>query len=239
MSLPELPENMLGGMLGFCVGTHPLRNRSRSDNSRLVRILSRPCRRLNNRSDRLRRTVYEWLHEREATEALAQLGLAPTEPLPDGSSRVVYGQNVVNVVPGVFDEGDGLYNFDDYKENTCWICQSPGDQWDHWLSCHHAFCANCSNEMLRRSMPCPFCRVRSGLVERRKALPTELSNVADEVGENDTLLEAGLASGAKRDGAPVVRIGKSVSPHSLRAPLPQHIPSAASGSATAGDDLDP
>eukprot|EP00929_Paragymnodinium_shiwhaense_P072148 TRINITY_DN36621_c0_g1_i2.p1 TRINITY_DN36621_c0_g1~~TRINITY_DN36621_c0_g1_i2.p1 ORF type:complete len:608 (-),score=117.72 TRINITY_DN36621_c0_g1_i2:317-2140(-) len=228
-AFPAVPENMLGGFLGFCVGTHPLRNRQ-SANSAIVRALSRPCWRLSNRSDRWRRSVYEWLHEREAAEALAQLGLSPLEPLPDGASRTLYGETVVNILPGSFAEGDGLFNHEDYQENNCWICQSPGEQWDHWLSCHHAFCSKCSGEMLRRSMPCPFCRVRSNIIDRRDAAPSDASKVAEEVGENDTLLEAGLA---RRDSA-VVRTGKSASsPAGMRAPAPQQLPPS---SAIQGDE---
>lgn len=170
---PRLPENMLGGILGFVLGTHPLRNVAHPQHhSWARRLLSRPCYSLTNRSDRWRRHVYEWLHERDAFDAVASTGNTVAEVEVDANSaRMKIGDVVIEQEAGHFTEDDELFNMADYTGNECWICQASGDQWDLWVSCRHAFCQKCSVEMLRRRMPCPFCRVRSAIVLRRKAVP--------------------------------------------------------------------
>lgn len=62
-------------------------------------------------------------------------------------------------------------SYEDYAENSCWICREQREEWDLWLSCHHIFCSSCSSQMLIRRMPCPLCRVASSTVLRGLALP--------------------------------------------------------------------
>jgi len=57
-------------------------------------------------------------------------------------------------------------SFEDYTNNTCWICYGSNRQWDLWLSCRHLFCADCSAKMLVLLMPCPLCRIFSSVVHR-------------------------------------------------------------------------
>lgn len=178
---PRVPENMLGGLLGCAVGTHPLRN-SFDPESRTVRMLASPCWSLANRSEQWRRVVYRWLHEREASEVAAQAGITIAEAHSEGSAnRIVYGDVVVECEAGFFTTFDRIFNFDDYEANRCWICQEPAESWDLWVSCRHGFCETCSGEMLRRRMPCPLCRVRSTRVRRRKAALLELAEEREQL----------------------------------------------------------
>eukprot|EP00927_Polykrikos_kofoidii_P070974 TRINITY_DN67326_c0_g1_i1.p1 TRINITY_DN67326_c0_g1~~TRINITY_DN67326_c0_g1_i1.p1 ORF type:complete len:646 (-),score=61.41 TRINITY_DN67326_c0_g1_i1:144-2027(-) len=191
-AFPTMPQNMLGGLVGFILGTHALRNRY-DPNSRLVRALAMPCRSFTNRGDRWRGLVYEWLHERDASEAVALSGTTVAEMQRDsssggGSPRMIFGSVVVDRQSGEFTSSDHIFNYDDYEANLCWICQTPADRWDLWTVCRHAFCERCSSEMLRRRMPCPLCRVRSNRVQRREAKALEMES-----------LEASLESGNFQD----------------------------------------
>lgn len=206
------------------LGTHPLRNRYDAS-SRLVRSLARPCWSISNRGDRWRRVVYEWLHERDAFEAVAQTGMAVTEARAEvGSARVLYGNVAVKREKGFFSARDGIFNFEDYEKNECWICQNPAEHWDIWLACRHTFCERCSSEMLRRQMPCPLCRVRSGHVLRRSARTTELQQlgVAQDV-EHEGLIETDLPGGIGRYGTYGARgMPRARSPGLV--PQPQQLP---------------
>lgn len=68
-------------------------------------------------------------------------------------------------------------SFEDYTNNTCWICTEGNDNWDMWLSCGHLFCQECSTQMLTRRMPCPLCRVSSSTVLRGRAHPQETQGI--------------------------------------------------------------
>lgn len=215
-TLPRLPENMLGGILGFLLGTHPLRNQYDSD-SQVVRILARPCWTLSNRSERWRRYIYEWLHEREAHEAVSLQGGAVAEIRREGgSNRSTIGGVVIEHELGTFSSADSIFNFEDYESKTCWICQNPADRWDLWISCRHVFCERCSSEMLKRSMPCPLCRVRSGRILRRAALEQELADVADAV-EGSGLMES-------KDSPRQPRVRGRPESGLAQAPIPQTLP---------------
>ena len=75
----------------------------------------------------------------------------------------------------------------EYSSNECWICCSSSANWDMWVSCRHAFCSSCSEEMMRRVMPCPLCRTISTVVVRKSAAPgqtsSEVANVPAATGE--------------------------------------------------------
>lgn len=170
---PKMPENMLGGIIGWLVGTHPLRNNYDPD-SAVVLALSRPCWAMSNRNERWRREVYQWLHEQDAVEAASRTGQTVAEPDGSGLStgQIRYGGVVVECEVGAFSPAQRIFNFEDYERNCCWICQDASSEWDMWNSCRHVFCKKCSGEMMRRRMPCPLCRVRSDQVLRRGAFGT-------------------------------------------------------------------
>lgn len=168
--LPLDTRKYVGGLVGLIVGTHPVMN-SYDPESRIVHMLTNPCWSLAHRGPRWRQAVYQWLHEIDAPTAVERVGLTVAEGQQDSNSnRIVYGGVVVECETGTHTQADNIFNFDDYNANLCWICQDSANNWDLWFSCHHAFCEKCSNEMLRRRMPCPLCRVRSSRVIRRKAI---------------------------------------------------------------------
>lgn len=210
---PSLPDNMLGGALGVLLGTHPLRNRH-DPHSPLVRLLSRPCWSISNRSDRWRRVVFEWLHERDAADAVGAGGVEVLEARDEGGA-LKYGGVAVVREEGCFTTSDRIFNFDDYGNNECWICQQSAAHWDLWGSCSHAFCERCSGEMLRRQMPCPLCRVHSTLVVRRRARADPRRH------------RSASADGADGPEGQVLLSAAEVSqaaPHLSLAPLPQQMP---------------
>lgn len=191
---PRLPENMLGGIIGWGLGTHPLRNNYDS-NSGVVRALSHPCWSVSNRSEAWRGVVYQWLHERDAFEAVSHSGQTVAEQQGNGRS-FMYGRVVVEREKGCFTVSDAIYNFEDYARNCCWICQEPAEEWDMWSSCRHAFCKKCSSEMLRRRMPCAMCRVHSARVVRRSA---EIAGVLSAVCEEEEATKLLPAPQMRRD----------------------------------------
>jgi hypothetical protein len=99
--------------------------------------------------------------------------ILPREEIPPADKNIVdkIGDVWVSFKSGTFKADEGIFNFEDYRENVCWICQEgPGRQyWDKWTFCHHVFCEKCSTEMMKRRMPCPLCRVRSTKVVRKNA----------------------------------------------------------------------
>jgi len=62
-------------------------------------------------------------------------------------------------------------SYEDYENGDCWICCDSKAQptWDLWLQCGHLFCTRCSEEMLKRKLPCPLCRQVSYNVKRGPA----------------------------------------------------------------------
>lgn len=216
---PRMPENMLGGLLGLALGTHPRRHRHHSvSQSRVGRLLARPCWSLSNRSERWRRHVNEWLHERDAFEAVSQTGDSVAEPqIVANSENLTYGSVAVVREAGHFSQSDGIFNMEDYEKNECWICQNQSENWDLWMSCRHAFCEGCSGEMLRRRMPCPLCRVKSATVLRRKALNIQLSALEQRTEqESEGLLESPAPCvGPQQRNPPRARSPTLVAPQQL------------------------
>lgn len=180
--MPRIPENMLGGVVGWVVGTHALKH-DYNPESPLVQALTCPCWSWANRSERWRQVVYLWLHERDALEAVQEVGQSVAEASSSGLSRVYYGDILLEIEDGSFEECDRILNMDDYFRNRCWICQDAAPQWDLWVSCRHLFCERCSGEMLRRRMPCPFCRIRSSRIMRRPCVGTDSLELVDHESE--------------------------------------------------------
>jgi hypothetical protein len=88
----------------------------------------------------------------------------------------VAGFHIVDGTSMTFVERDGVFNWEQYCNNECWICCSSDDHWDLWTSCRHAFCARCSEQMQQHRMPCPLCRTVSTVVVRRAALIATVAN---------------------------------------------------------------
>lgn len=178
---PGLPENAWGGFFGYYVfGTHHRTPQDRlyTGGSPVIEFFRMGWRRQRDlHGDEAWRTrVWEFLLEEERHNLG---GSTRAGRSPHAEEQRLLGRDVIGVGPAraklvhrPFDlEGDGCFpsSFDDYMQNKCWICQEGKDQWDLWLSCRHLFCKDCSTEMLRRRMPCPLCRVASGVVLRGEA----------------------------------------------------------------------
>ena len=145
LTMPAVPENMLGGCLGRCLGTHAT---SRTwmwrelAQSHWYRLLSFQWCRWNAHADLgWRHHVWNFVHH---------------APLPTGERA----ENMVIFQDIPFDEdrqecAPNTYN--DYVMGNCWICCSSQSFFDLY-SCGHIFCCRCSNIMLQRRMTCPLCR---------------------------------------------------------------------------------
>ena len=180
---PVLPENAWGGILGyFCLGTHqrtPI-ERMYTGGNRLVDFLGMRWRRsadLHSDED-WRSRVFDFLagdpspevQPRSDPQAHLLEHLDGKQVLHVGLARAVLIHRPLERVRDKCVPS----SFEDYLQNTCWICQEESDEWDMWLSCHHMFCSRCSSQMLIRRMPCPLCRVASTTVLRGAcALPRQ------------------------------------------------------------------
>lgn len=187
---PMMPENVWGGLAGYYIfGTHALSPASRTylGDSAFIEFLNMRWLRGRqdlHRDDGWRSRVYNFLWvESDAGETSRQAfasrahnrftqadftDRATANMLTLGRAKCYlqkepFSLQIDRCVPS---------SFDDYQKNVCWICQdrSEMDSWDLWLSCRHLFCSRCSEEMLRRRMPCPLCRVASSTVKRAPTL---------------------------------------------------------------------
>lgn len=210
---PHIPENMLGGVVGWYLGTHPRRN-NYDPRSPIVRLFASPCWSLANRSEGWRLNVYQWLHERDAFEITAQAGMTVAEPRREADS-LTFGDVCVEPSEGMFTVDDRIFNFEDYHSNRCWICQDSSPSWDLWVSCRHSFCQRCSSEMLRRRMPCPLCRVRSTRIDRRR------NDVLEEMEEGSHLLTE--RTSVQQESQPVRRDNSNRPGSGLTAVTPQQM----------------
>lgn len=195
---PLMPENAWGGLAGYYLfGTHALCPASRTylGDSALIEFLNMRWLRGRqdlHRDDGWRSRVYNFLWvESDAGETSRQAYAsrahhrftqadfterATANILMIGRAKCYLQKEPFNLrsdrcVPS---------SFDDYQKNVCWICQdrSERDSWDLWLSCRHLFCSRCSEEMLRRRMPCPLCRVASSTVKRAPILQSANAIIA-------------------------------------------------------------
>jgi len=135
-----------------------------------------------------RQRVYDYIFLEDGEDQSAestQNRPPPRQQMSSGVSTTPLRQSFLPVrLPGVqvinkdnkddrfFDESDRCQQstFKDYERGTCWLClNDDAEKWDMWVQCGHLFCQNCSEEMLKRRMPCPLCRKRSFRVVRRRA----------------------------------------------------------------------
>ncbi|CAE7481668.1 TBC2 [Symbiodinium microadriaticum] len=188
---PALPENAWGGLVGyFIMGTHqhtPV-ERMYSGGNRFIEFMRMGWRRHSDlhHDEDWRARVYDFLAgPGEQTPAAPATLEVPNRP-QDEQARLLNefledGKQVLRiglaraVIPGrhfdKFHDRCVQSSYEDYAENSCWICREQREEWDLWLSCHHIFCSSCSSQMLIRRMPCPLCRVASSTVLRGLALP--------------------------------------------------------------------
>jgi len=175
---PAFPENAWGGLCGYIMGTHmntAPENVYQGGNC-IVEFLRMGWRRRGDLhgEEAWRQQVREFLRPdvpdmiSEATPELVGEDVPlRTQDVSIGRARaILINRQFDKVVDQCIDS-----SFEDYEQNSCWICFGQNPQWDLWLSCHHIFCAECSTKMLQRGMPCPLCRVFSSVVLRGEVCP--------------------------------------------------------------------
>jgi len=189
---PAMPENLWGGIVGWMMGTRTSTSTERlyQGGSSLVDFMSMSWRRTADLHDdsSWRRQVHNYLvgegdyagqQPARATGGYDRLA-ASTDLADEGWTTASGLRRPVKVLgrarlvlvdrPFTMDEDNCIESsFEDYAKNECWICTGSNPEWDMWMSCHHLFCKGCSTEMLRRSMPCPLCRIASTTVLRGTA----------------------------------------------------------------------
>lgn len=177
--LPLAPENAWGGIVGMLMGTHPLRN-SYTGGSRLAEALRMGWRRPTDLSALSPQGSQGW--SAEAWRSFVQSAMADMSRA-SGASDTLFDDlangvsaswqrptlNVVDESRQSFTPEDGIYNWDAYASNECWICYGNCNTWDLWVSCRHVYCSTCSERMMYRLMPCPLCRTFSTSFIRRRA----------------------------------------------------------------------
>eukprot|EP00439_Symbiodinium_sp_Y106_P078129 s3_g16.t4 len=191
---PALPENAWGGLAGyFFMGTHqhtPV-ERMYSGGNRFIEFMRMGWRRHSDlhHDEDWRARVYDFLAGPAESRAppTTEVSLPLRDPNPqdeqarllnefleDGKQVLQIGLARAVILGRHFDKLHDRCvqsSFEDYAENSCWICREHRGEWDLWLSCHHLFCSSCSSQMLIRRMPCPLCRVASSTVLRGLAPP--------------------------------------------------------------------
>jgi len=220
--LPALPENAWGGLCGFLMGTHHLVDPERlyQGGSPMVEFMRMGWRRstdLHN-NDTWRDQVFEFITGQQmehadhtadlSSEASSSRASSPSQrTLSVGGARILYVDR-----PFALNGDDNCVpsSYEDYLDNSCWICTQGCDEWDLWLSCRHLFCRSCSTEMLRRRMPCPLCRVASSTVLRGHPLPPKSDRESPNMqqpgratkllchGQKQRLAVGGVAAGVAR-----------------------------------------
>lgn len=186
---PVAPANLWGGVFGYVIGTHPSSPCPYQGNSWCINRLSfRTSRDLRSNSEwreRVQRYIFSFSNpDPNGSPARHLVTNAPTQPLLQASRTCIASGTRFIQTDRPFDkEHDRIVSssFDDYQKNECWICcganervapDSENNQWHLWTQCGHLFCAQCSNEMLRRKMPCPLCRRASSSIKQGpKPLP--------------------------------------------------------------------
>lgn len=198
--LPLAPENAWGGVVGFLLGTHPLRN-TYIGNGRIAEFLRMGWRRRVDLSTLGEQQLSGWSPEawrdlvRNVVVDVARASEVEGPFVQAVSwSRVprALAYNVDEDAQKTFTQADGLFNWDQYEANECWICSDSHEKWDLWVSCRHAFCSDCSDSMLRRMIPCPFCRTVSTAIVRRAAL----KDSTDDQGHQEDKSNEHVALGA-------------------------------------------
>jgi hypothetical protein len=180
--LPTLPQNLWGGILGHCLGTHAGTGDARAyhGGSCLIDALAFRCWQADAYDDEAWRDRLLGFFDSgvgthvSVTPQQATMGRerhpvpyhAGTRPLME-SSRDSHVKVIVK--NGSFDltEDSCVENtFHDYTEDTCWICREDNIRSHDRYVCGHIFCTSCSQQMLARRMPCPLCRSYTALVLR-------------------------------------------------------------------------
>lgn len=170
LRFPRMPENMWGGGLGYVLGTHSRSQRRCQGCDPLIDCLGMLWIRSSDlhENDDWRRNVHDFLYDSRYTAELPYHDIVESR----GSDQFHVGYASGEFINRSFDDSDGCVpsSFEDYMNNKCWICQTGNIEWDLWVVCRHMFCKRCSEEMLRRRMPCPLCRVFSTRILRGNAL---------------------------------------------------------------------
>ena len=164
--LPPFPQNLLGGKVGMCLGTHVTQRDIRYFAGPLTGLrwcLSLPWmqRDLHENED-WRRRVRDYLSNTDAWRRDAPY--QSRMDVPPSSSRdpllacqAVRGVPVVLSPPFTLAQGCVQSTLADYEAKVCWICVESRRIFDMY-TCGHIFCSICSDKMLRKRMPCPLCR---------------------------------------------------------------------------------
>ena len=170
--LPPVPQNLLGGCLGHCLGTHVTSPAGRDRLPWLTEVLA-----LNwNQSDA--HADDSWRARVRAYVTAPQDGEAPLQqsmgalrvPLRPPRAPGAVTENL-NRPFNPREERISQNSWADYTKGECWICMGTDDEFDLY-SCGHIFCAVCSSTMRQRAMPCPLCRQVPRTVVRAPGLAT-------------------------------------------------------------------
>ena len=170
LRFPRMPDNLWGGAVGRLMGTHlftPADTAYRGG-SECIDFLGLHWMRAGDLREHSgwRRQVYDFLYDGDGSQPLFN----DVGTTSDSERRYLrFGIATIQHLDRKFGEGDRCVpsSFEDYNKPLCWICQRDDTiDWDLWLTCKHMFCKHCSENMLRRRMPCPLCRVASSTVWR-------------------------------------------------------------------------
>jgi hypothetical protein len=183
-SYPSFPENLHGGLVGYLIGTHPTLNNN-DGSSRLNNFLSLNwTRKYDLRNNKKWQTLVRG-HLQDNNTIVSPKTLEIKRLFSKISMDVDFDFDLVsdsdkreNIMERytIVSEIDGVKVFTyEYPvpemvrvinrehiepECECWICSTRPSKWMIW-SCDHAFCENCSQDMIKRGMPCPLCRMVS------------------------------------------------------------------------------
>lgn len=165
-SYPPFPDNILGGMLGYILGTHILNSTHLNDTRAYILSLTWTSSNRDLRNNEVwRKNVQEYL-----TTNYAATGCSPSlqsitrrtirSSLLDTKPLYLYKHRECNVYtydtpipPSKVSE----INQEFIENKECWICYEAPSQWHQW-DCRHVFCQTCSIHMLDIDMPCALCR---------------------------------------------------------------------------------
>ena len=151
--VPTPPDNLWGGLLGYCLGTHAQSGCPYTGGNCFIDALRLECYGDLHEEDEWREAVHNFLDNRPASRQV-------------GTDVDTIGNALIAKVHVPFAEHELVASsFEDYSQNLCWICQCDSEHWDVY-ECKHCFCSKCATEMLSRQMPCPLCRKSSTCVKR-------------------------------------------------------------------------
>ena len=168
---PYFPENLHGGVVGYCMQTHITNNRY-IGGSRIVDFMSLNWRRHYDLRDhdnwrgQVVSIINPGYSSLEANKMTRDYNMSFSNHIRDnileGEREDRNGLSIIRY-PYRVPSSKRVINRDHVEENECWICNDVPGKWQLW-SCGHIICEDCGDQWLEREGTCVLCRMAPGYI---------------------------------------------------------------------------